>query len=302
MDAQQKTAPSKQAAAKAKMLSGAAWMTAGRVLSRVLGALYIIPWVTWMGAYSDQANALYAKGYNIYNLFLVIATAGIPSAMSKLVAHYNGINQTNISKKLYHTGMYVSMATGVIAALIMMFGASLLDGGDPNEIPVIRSLAWAVLLIPSISISRGYLQGYSWMAPSAISQLIEQLLRIIYMLGATYLVMKIQKGSWVLAVTQSTFAAFIGALGAAAVLIMARIHYRRPMEAMLENSLATPKISTIQLIVKIVYQAIPFIVIESGITIFQLIDQYTFFKMMPLVGHFTYYQMNTVYALSLIHI
>ncbi|MCG4607116.1 polysaccharide biosynthesis protein, partial [Bifidobacterium longum] len=87
----------------------------------------------------------------------------------------------------------------VIAALIMMFGASLLDGGDPNEIPVIRSLAWAVLLIPSISISRGYLQGYSWVAPSAISQLIEQLLRIIYMLGATYLVMKIQKGSWVLA-------------------------------------------------------------------------------------------------------
>lgn len=100
-----------------------------------------------------------------------------------------------------------------------------------------------------------------------------------------------------MAVTQSTFAAFIGALGAAAVLIMARIHYRRPMEAMLENSLATPKISTIQLIVKIVYQAIPFIVIESGITIFQLIDQYTFFKMMPLVGHFTYYQMNTVYAM-----
>ncbi|MCG4651004.1 hypothetical protein L0P02_13620, partial [Bifidobacterium longum] len=66
---------------------------------------------------------------------------------------------------------------------------------------------------------------------------------------------------------------------------------------MLENSLATPEISTIQLIVKIVYQAIPFIVIESGITIFQLIDQYTFFKMMPLVGHFTYYQMNTVYAM-----
>ena len=50
MDAQQKTAPSKQAAAKAKMLSGSAWMTAGSVLSRVLGALYIIPWVTWMGA------------------------------------------------------------------------------------------------------------------------------------------------------------------------------------------------------------------------------------------------------------
>lgn len=297
MDAQQKTTTSGQASAKAKMLSGSAWMTAGSLLSRVLGAVYIIPWVTWMGAYSDQANALFSKGYTIYNLFLVIATAGIPSAMSKLVAHYNGINQTAISKKLYHTGMYVSMATGVLSAMIMMFGASLLSGGDPNEVPVIRSLAWAVLLIPGISISRGYLQGYNWMAPSALSQLLEQLLRVIYMLVATYFVMKIQKGSWVVAVTQSTFAAFIGALGAILVLVIARFHYRKPMEAMLENSLEVPEVSSMQLIVKIVYQAIPFIVIESGITFFQLIDQYTFFKMMPLVGHFTYAQMNSVYAM-----
>ena len=76
-----------------KMLSGSAWMTAGSITSRLLGALYVIPWVTWFGAYSNEANALFAQGYNIYSYVLDIATAGIPSAISKLVAHKNGINQ-----------------------------------------------------------------------------------------------------------------------------------------------------------------------------------------------------------------
>ena len=59
---------------RTKMITGSAWMTAGSITSRILGALYIIPWVTWLGAYSNEANALYAQGYNIYNMFLVIAT------------------------------------------------------------------------------------------------------------------------------------------------------------------------------------------------------------------------------------
>ena len=162
-----------------KMITGSAWMTAGSITSRILGALYIIPWVTWLGAYSNEANALYAQGYNIYNMFLVIATAGIPSAISKMVAHYNGINQYGVSRRLYHSGMYVAMAMGVICTTVMMFGARLMDNGDPNMIPVIRSLAWAILIIPGMSITRGFLQGYNWMAPSAISQFVEQLFRVI---------------------------------------------------------------------------------------------------------------------------
>src|SRR5699024_11793435 len=66
-------------------------------------------------------------------------------------------------------------------------------------------------------------------SPSGISQFVEQVFRVVYMLGATYLIMKIQKGSWVDAVTQSTFAAFIGALGAGAVLAWFWMRHRREM-------------------------------------------------------------------------
>ena len=62
-----------------QMLRGTAWMTASNIISRLLGALYIIPWYAWMGKQGDQANALFGQGYNIYALFLLISTAGIPS-------------------------------------------------------------------------------------------------------------------------------------------------------------------------------------------------------------------------------
>ncbi|MCI1288170.1 MAG: polysaccharide biosynthesis protein [[Lactobacillus] timonensis] len=287
-----------QQSAKQKMITGSAWMTAGSITSRILGAIYIIPWVTWFGIYSNQANAAYAQGYNIYNMFITIATAGIPSAISKMVAHYNGLNQANMSRKLYRAGITVAIVSGIICAAIMMVGAPLFAKGDKTVTPVIRSLSWAILVIPWMSITRGYLQGYSWMAPSAMSQFVEQLFRVIYMLSATYLIMKLGSGNWVHAVTQSTFAAFIGAIGSVAVLGWSYLRHLGEMKEMSDRAEPlTQDVSAFRLILDIVYQAIPFIIIESGITIFQLVDQYTFDPMMKAVGHFTHYQLDVLYAL-----
>ena len=109
--------------------------------------------------------------------------------------------------------------------------------------------------------------------------------------------MKIQKGSWVSAVSQSTFAAFIGAIGACVVLCLAWLKYRGVMQGTGTIEQPVTEVSTTELILKIVYQSIPFIIIESGINLFQLIDQYSFKRMMPLVGHFTKYQIDVLYAL-----
>ena len=68
-------------------------MTASNIISRLLGALYIIPWYAWMGKQGDQANALFGQGYNIYALFLLISTAGIPVAIAKQVSKYNTLGK-----------------------------------------------------------------------------------------------------------------------------------------------------------------------------------------------------------------
>lgn len=283
--------------AQSKMLSGSAWMTAGSIFSRILGAIYIIPWVTWLGSNSDQANALFAKGYNIYSLFLMAATAGVPSAISKLVAHYNALNEYGVGRRLYRHGIYVSALTGLVCALVLYFGAGILANGDPNVVPVLRSLTLAVLVIPTMSLTRGFFQGYQNMAPSAISQFVEQLFRVIYMLGATYLIMKLMHGRWQDAVTQSTFAAFIGAIGSFLILGFYYMKNRTEMNALVAQSNDEISISSWSLISNIIKQAIPFIIIGAATSILQIIDQYTFFPAMKQVVNLTSYQLNSLYAL-----
>ena len=88
-------------------LKGSAWMTIGSITSRILGALYIIPWYAWMGNYGNIANALTAKSYNIYSIFILISTAGIPGAIAKQVAKYNALNEYGIGRQLFRKGRRV---------------------------------------------------------------------------------------------------------------------------------------------------------------------------------------------------
>ena len=72
---------------------GTAWLTASNFISRLLGAIYIIPWYIWMGSYAATANGLFTMGYNIYAWFLLVSTAGIPVAVAKQVAKYNTMRE-----------------------------------------------------------------------------------------------------------------------------------------------------------------------------------------------------------------
>ncbi|USS88593.1 polysaccharide biosynthesis protein [Fructilactobacillus hinvesii] len=279
------------------MLKGSAWMTIGSILSRILGALYIIPWRLIFGAaLFPIANSLYTQGYNIYSFVLIVAIAGIPSAIAKQVAHYNALNEYGVGVELYKKGVILSVLMGVISALILWFAAPILTNGDPNVIPVIHSLAGAVLIIPAMSLTRGYFQGYGDMAPSAISQFIEQLARVIYMLASAFIILRVVHGSWVTAVSQSTFAACVGAVFGFLILgwyYWRRRHYYRSLVANSDHQLQVP---TKQLYREIISQAVPFVILGAGVTIFSLIDQFTFFDIMRLATNFSERTLQVDYA------
>ncbi|MCZ2491902.1 putative polysaccharide biosynthesis protein [Dellaglioa carnosa] len=288
---------SEQSNAKRKMLQGSAWMTAGSIFSRVLGAIYIIPWNMWLGPDRLQANALYSMGYNVYSFFLMIAVAGVPSAVAKQVAHYNAQNEYGIGRRLFKYGMALMAIMGVVCAVILWIIAPYITSGDKNVIPVFRSLSWALLIIPMMSLIRGFFQGYQEMAPSAISQFFEQIARVIYMLGATFIIMKVSHGSYITGVTQSTFAAFIGALGGMLVLVWYFYRRKPELDRLVANSDNKLTISTQQIIKEVIRESIPFIIIGAAITIFGLIDQYTFFGIMTHVTNYTRTVQNELWAL-----
>ncbi len=287
----------KEQTMKEKMLRGSAWMTAGSIISRILGALYIIPWYSWFGSDKLQANALYTKGYTVYSIFLMIAISGIPSAVAKQVAHYNSKNEYGVSKRLFKTSLVALFILGAICTLVFWLIAPFISQGDPRMVSIYRSLALALLIIPVMSLLRGYFQGFQDMAPSALSQLIEQFLRIIYMLLATYITIKVIGSPFEVGVWQSTFAAFIGAVGGTLLLVGYYLKQKKSLDELVSQSNDQLEITNKTLLKEVLYQALPFIFIACAMSMFNLVDQFTFPVIMQQAGAYSMTQINALYAL-----
>lgn len=285
---------------QAQMLRGTAWLTASNFISRLLGAIYIIPWYIWMGTYAAKANGLFTMGYNIYAWFLLISTAGIPVAVAKQVAKYNTMQEEEHSFALIRSFLGFMTVLGLAFALILyLFAPWLADlsGVGKDLIPIMQSLAWAVLIFPSMSVIRGFFQGMNNLKPYAMSQIAEQVIRVIWMLLATFIIMKLGSKDYLSAVTQSTFAAFVGMVASFAVLL-----YFLYKEGLLQKVFETrDKIDSKSLLVDTIKEAIPFILTGSAIQLFQILDQMTFINSMKwftnysnedLVVMFSYFSAN----------
>lgn len=275
--------PKKQATAQEKMVQSTAWLTVGNIFSRLLGAVYVIPWIAWMQPHGLEANYLYTKGYNVYALFLMISTAGIPAAVAKQTARYNSMNEYGLSKKLLFYTMRLMTIGGIICAAIMFLGAPYLSQGNADLVPVMRSLSVVLLIFPAMSVIRGFFQGNNNMKPYAISQIIEQIARVCYMLASAFIIMQINNGSYKTAVVHSTFAAFIGVAFAMGVLLFSLLKERSAFRELIRESNNQITFSGRQLVLQMIQQAIPFIIVGSAISIFKLIDQYSFEKIMSIV-------------------
>ncbi|WP_195184163.1 putative polysaccharide biosynthesis protein [Streptococcus infantis] len=285
---------------QAQMLRGTAWLTASNFISRLLGAIYIIPWYIWMGTYAATANGLFTMGYNIYAWFLLISTAGIPVAVAKQVAKYNTMHEEEHSFALIRSFLGFMTVLGLAFALILyLFAPWLADlsGVGKDLIPIMQSLAWAVLIFPSMSVIRGFFQGMNNLKPYAMSQIAEQVIRVIWMLLATFIIMKLGSKDYLSAVTQSTFAAFVGMVASFAVLL-----YFLYKEGLLQKVFETrDKIDSKSLLIDTIKEAIPFIITGSAIQLFQILDQMTFINSMKwftnysnedLVVMFSYFSAN----------
>ena len=285
---------------QAQMLRGTAWLTASNFISRLLGAIYIIPWYIWMGTYAAKANGLFTMGYNIYAWFLLISTAGIPVAVAKQVAKYNTMQEEEHSFALIRSFLGFMTGLGLVFALVLYLFAPWmadLSGVGKDLIPIMQSLAWAVLIFPSMSVIRGFFQGMNNLKPYAMSQIAEQVIRVIWMLLATFIIMKLGSRDYLSAVTQSTFAAFVGMVASFAVLL-----YFLYKEGLLQKVFETrDKIDSKSLLVDTIKEAIPFIITGSAIQLFQILDQMTFINSMKwftnysnedLVVMFSYFSAN----------
>ena len=168
---------------------GAAILAVGIMVVKVIGMFYKIPLLNIIG---EQGSADFGNAYNIYAVLLTISTAGLPVAVSKLVSEANATGRQNQVRRVFRLSLALFLTLGVLSFLIMSFGSAQLAGlmNDDQAAPGIRALAPAVICVGCLSAFRGYAQGHGNMTPTAISQIIEALCKLVVGLGLAYWLVK----------------------------------------------------------------------------------------------------------------
>ena len=272
---------------KNKLLSGTFWMMFGSIFSRVLGIIYLIPWLLMMGSPSHQnaAQAIFNTAYTPYALFLSLGVAGFPTAIARQVAEYNGQNKFKNSLRVFKYGLLFMIGTGLVCGFLLYLFAPMIAAqsavvSTKVATTAIRVMVPTLIIIPPMSLIRGFYQGNSDMHPFGVSQLWEQFARVIFILLATFMIMNVFHQGYVKAVNYSTFATFIGAIACYLYLFSYTLKKMPYFRTLYQESLPADNLKVAPIFINIVKEALPFIFVGSAVTIFQFIDQLTFKSIM----------------------
>jgi O-antigen/teichoic acid export membrane protein len=258
-----------------KLLKGAALLGGAAVLSKLLGTLQKIPLQNVAG---DVAFGIYNAVYPLYILILFAATAGFPVAVSKFVAERVMEGDHPGAKRIVVVSSALLMSAGLLLFLLLYFGAEAIAGwiGISQTAAAIRSVSFALLLSPVLAVLRGYFQGYQNMVPTAVSQVIEQLIRVITMVALLlYLVALAYDEAWIAA-----GATFGSVTGAGAGLVVMAVFWRRERRGDARKAIAAGSetkqvISSWQWAKRITLYAIPVCLGAIVMPLLTLVDTFT---------------------------
>ncbi len=268
------------------LVRGTFLLTASILITKILGILYLIPFYDIIGDEKNLAPFTYA--YQPYTIMITIATAGVPLAAAKYVSKYNALGAYKVSQKLYRSSFIVMSITGLIGFLLLFFLSPTIaqltlankggiEGGWKVEdiTNVIRTISFVVLFIPLLATWRGIFQGFNSMGPTAVSEVTEQIARIAFILGGSYIVLYVMDGSVLVANQVATFAAGIGAIVALLTLLYYWIKRRHLIKAEVAQDTSDIDVSYVKIYKEIIKYSIPFVIVSLCFPIINLIDQFT---------------------------
>ncbi len=289
---------------KTGFLAGAAISTIGIVLCKVIGLVYVIPFYAIIGT---QGGALYSYAYAIYNIFLNLATSGIPVAMSKVVSEFNEMGYYNTKERTFKIGLRIISILCIISFLVLFIFAPQIayliigdvKGGNTIEdvTLVIRIISTAVLVVPHLSVSKGYLQGHRIMQVSSIADVLEQVVRVAVILIGSFVSLKILHLPLNTAVGFAVFAATVGAL-AAYFYVHSKIKKAKNLNKSAKPLPEEKEFTNKKLVNKVIFYAMPFVVISLLETLFVNVDIFTVVKSLASLGYTTKIAENVISVIS----
>jgi len=251
---------------KQSFLGGVATLTVAVAVVKVIGALYKIPLGNILGT---EGMTHFNAAYKIYGFLLALSTAGLPLALSKLVSEARALGKYNQSRRLLRVALLLFAAIGSVGTALMLFWTEGLAAMMHNSLAYwpIKALGLSVVCVCIMSAFRGYTQGSQNMVPSAASQVIEAVFKLVVGLALAWYLMEAGGGvelgaaGAIMGVTVSTVLALI-------YMIFHHLRHRRelPQSSDVPQSHGT-------LLRRILSIGIPITLGASGMQLLSLIDQ-----------------------------
>ena len=274
---------------KSGFLEGTIIATLAIIITKIMGMLYVIPFYAMVG---EKGSALYAYAYNIYIIFLDISSAGLPIAISKIIKEYNTLKMYDAKMRAYKIGKKIVTVLSIcIFILLFLFARPIatlilgdLTGGNTiDDVTfVIRAVSFAILVVPYLSVSKGFLQGHNIINISSISQVIEQIARIAVILGGSYIALNILHLSLRTTIGIAVFGACAGGLFAV-FYILTKMH-KNQKELGFNEKFKKDKVTDKEIAKKIITYSIPFIVIAIAASINNFMDMVMILRTLEYMG------------------
>ncbi len=255
---------------KKSFVGGAVILGAAGIIVKLMGAVFRIPVTNWLGG----GMAYYQAAYPIYNILLTLATAGIPVAISRMVAERTVVGDHYAANNVFKVSFKLLGAIGLGTGLLCLVGADWYAQkiGLPETSYALRALIPALILIPIMSAYRGYFQGMQNMNPTAVSQIIEQVFRVGIGLALTRILLDRFAENPEYAAAGATFGASAGAIGGLIVVWLIYMANRKTIHKKIERGKLKTREKTGDITKKILIIAIPITLGACIMPLMNLID------------------------------
>ena len=260
-------------------LEGALIMAVANIVVKVIGAFFKIPLKNLIG--SDGMGMFYGA-YNIYSALVIISTAGLPVAVSRMIAEANARGRGREIDRIYHVSFGLFLAIGAVStAFMVLFARPLMEyQGNPDAYESVIALAPAVFFVSLMSVYRGYCQGLRNMVPTAVSQLIEALCKLFFGYGFALAALKLGYG-----VKIASAGAILGVtLGTVLGAVYMYFRRRRVREVSSFSDADLEVRSDKQLLKTLVTIAIPITIGAAVMSITNLIDNFVVMRRLQSIG------------------
>ncbi|WP_245838810.1 putative polysaccharide biosynthesis protein [Marininema halotolerans] len=272
---------------KQSLLKGAAILGIAAFITKLLSAVYKIPYQNITG---NEGLFVYQQVYPLYSTLLTLATAGVPIAISKLVSERLAEGDEWGAQRIFRISSLLLSSSGIFFFFLVFFGAPWIAtwmGSEQLLTRPIQAVSFALLVVPLMSVIRGFFQGVQNMIPTAVSQVVEQLVRVFTILILAWWMMKVGAGV-VWAGAGAVFGAFTGAVAGLIVLLFYWRPIRREWKRRDSNRVAsTPSTSlgsTKKMIHTLFVLAVPVCLGALVMPLFSLVDSFTVTNLLTAAG------------------